>query len=259
MIRVDAAPTDSASADAAVTDARVEDGADAAPPDGAELCAAAADCGECADCDLDRGICLPLADATACADGAGACQVGVCLRRSCAVDDSCDDGDPCNGVERCGPDGCQRGEVPSCDDGDACTRDSCGRFLGGCVNIPLDEDGDGHGPLFPSGCGDDCNDANAQVFPGQTVFQSRPIEGMPADRDFDYDCDGEEESIFDEGVGSCELVGRSCLPTLGFIDAIPACGESAFMLGRCRMTMLPSGILGCVALPDSSLRIQRCL
>jgi len=258
MIRVDAS-RDATVADA-IVDALVDSHTpDASLPDATESCAADADCPECAPCDLDRGLCIPLTEARLCAGGAGTCQDGVCLRHSCVVDGACDDGDSCNGVERCGPSGCQHGEPPSCNDGDVCTADSCRGFLGGCVHIALDHDGDGHGPLFPGPCGDDCNDADPRVFPGQTVYQSSPIDDVSSERDFDYDCDGVERPIFDEGVGFCELVGSNCFAHMGFLDAVPSCGESGFMLGRCREVTLPSGVPGCVELPDSSLRIQRCL
>ncbi len=47
----------------------------------------------------------------------------------------CDDGQACNGVERCSAGVCRHEPVPACDDGDPCTDDDC-RDDTGCVNMP---------------------------------------------------------------------------------------------------------------------------
>lgn len=61
-----------------------------------------------------------------------------------------------------------------CDDGDACTEDQC-ELDGGCRHRAwtLDADGDGHRSIRPGftagsvgACGDDCDDRNPLVFPG---------------------------------------------------------------------------------------------
>jgi hypothetical protein len=63
----------------------------------------------------------------------------------------------------------------SCDDNDPCTADTCDPATGLCSYAPatLDLDGDGHraprpgfAPGAPGSCGDDCNDANANAYPG---------------------------------------------------------------------------------------------
>src|SRR5262249_48006379 len=53
-------------------------------------------------------------------------------------DRPCDDGDPCNGVERCDAASgrCVPGTALDCDDHERCTTDSCVRFQG-CSNQPL--------------------------------------------------------------------------------------------------------------------------
>ncbi len=43
----------------------------------------------------------------------------------CTADADCSDGNPCNGIELCSPDGCLPGTMLDCDDGIACTVDSC--------------------------------------------------------------------------------------------------------------------------------------
>jgi hypothetical protein len=62
----------------------------------------------------------------ACADG-DACTLDACSRGTCTHPPTpCDDGNACNGQERCDPArGCLPGEPPSCADTDPCTADSC--------------------------------------------------------------------------------------------------------------------------------------
>ena len=57
----------------------------------------------------------------------------------CVVDEDCDDGDHCNGVEMCvRGTGCVPGTPPDCDDGIACTRDSCELASGECRSVADD-------------------------------------------------------------------------------------------------------------------------
>jgi len=51
---------------------------------------------------------------------------------------SCDDGNPCNGIETCdtATGQCQPGQPLTCDDGDPCTVDSCDPTAG-CIFLPL--------------------------------------------------------------------------------------------------------------------------
>src|SRR5437899_12325792 len=56
----------------------------------------------------------------------------------CTNDPSCDDGNPCNGIERCLMGRCVPGTPPSCDDGIACTHDGCASS--GCTHVPMDVD-----------------------------------------------------------------------------------------------------------------------
>lgn len=57
----------------------------------------------------------------------------------CVSDDDCDDGDLCNGAERCvGPEGlgrCRRGVAKICRDLDPCTSDSC--VANECIHDPI--------------------------------------------------------------------------------------------------------------------------
>ena len=75
---------------------------------------------------------------------------------SCLTDESCSDGDFCDGVERCVAGTCVSGAPLECDDGDPCTSDSC-VAAAGCVHTD---------DLCPSTCGpgDDgmrCSDHSA--------------------------------------------------------------------------------------------------
>ncbi|MBI5517020.1 MAG: PPC domain-containing protein [Deltaproteobacteria bacterium] len=68
----------------------------------------------------------------------GRCDpVTGCTGGGCASDRQCDDGDPCNGSERCAGGACARSSPPSCDDGVGCTVDFCMAPLG-CVHRPDD-------------------------------------------------------------------------------------------------------------------------
>ncbi len=65
----------------------------------------------------------------------------------------CTDGDPCNGVETCSPgSGCAAAEVASCDDADPCTDDHCQASVG-CVSVP-------NGQAGCCSSAADCNDDN---------------------------------------------------------------------------------------------------
>lgn len=142
----------------------------------------------------DRGICEQDPDAFCTA--AGVCQVSCddgieCTEDACNEQanvcehrpnhDACLDDDLCDGDERCDPAdaeanelGCVDGMPLICDDGDNCTDDYCEEDV--CRTRLRDADGDGHGdddcqrcdPENPDICerGDDCNDANADVYPG---------------------------------------------------------------------------------------------
>jgi subtilisin-like proprotein convertase family protein len=64
----------------------------------------------------------------------------------CTVDEDCDNGLYCDGVETCGPGGgCVPGTPISCDDGVSCTADSCHEITDSCIHFPaglLCNDGD---------------------------------------------------------------------------------------------------------------------
>ena len=130
----------------------------------------------------------------------GICQPGVqpdcddhiaCTRDSCSeelnacthdYDDSlCDDGDVCNGIERCIPNspfsnretGCVGGSPIYCNDNNDCTEDYCDSATGECKKKIRDADGDGYGDRQCSMIddegnritGNDCNDQDPEIHP----------------------------------------------------------------------------------------------
>ena len=89
----------------------------------------------------------------------------------CTLDEDCDDGLFCNGVEGCIEGRCVFEDPPNCDDGVACTTDLCDEELDACVALAPDADGDGARDarcLDAEGAslGTDCDDADALRFPG---------------------------------------------------------------------------------------------
>ena len=105
----------------------------------------------------------------------------------CGADSQCDDGDFCNGIERCTPGatgasacGCIHAATPACTG----TRSSCDEeasrcLVPGCEGSLGDSDGDGHERTTCGG--DDCDDADSSRFPGR----SEVCDGSAHDEDCD--------------------------------------------------------------------------
>jgi hypothetical protein len=96
---------------------------------------------------------------------------------------------------------------------------------GGC-----DADRDQH-PAKGACGGDDCDDGDARVWPGQTEYF--------ADRqtrvDYDYDCNGSPEQEQLEPI-VCPGVAVGVCPTeTGFLKTLPSCGEVGAW-GTCKVT-----------------------
>lgn len=180
----------------------------------------------------------PVPDGSSCTrpgGDAGECRGGVCAAPNCGngtldPGEDCDDGgsvagDGCEPSCRfscasevdcgetpvdnpCTTDVCQANAVGQacvrsnntdpCNDADACTVDDvCAD--GRCEGLPLDADGDGHGPA--PACGGDCDDGNRDVHPGA-------VEACNA---VDDDCDG----ATDDGTGMTCASGSSRVCTTG--------------------------------------------
>jgi hypothetical protein len=140
----------------------------------------------------------------------------------------------------------------------------CNQGYGDCNNNPsdgceqqlvpyfADMDGDGYGagtalglackvPQGASGNANDCQDSNASVHPGQTMYFSSSYMTPKGGASFDYDCDNSEE-------GDPSLTtGGACTPscTTGYMatgmTANPYCGSTT--KESCPVT---SGVVSCV-------------
>lgn len=108
------------------------------------------------------------------------------LGDACENSSQCDDGRFCNGKESCEQGKCTAGQEPSCDDNVVCTKDRCDDSQNECVHLAPDEDGDGSRDasctdLEGMPLGDDCDDQDANRFPGN--------EEVCDDSSHDEDCD----------------------------------------------------------------------
>ncbi|MEZ4408034.1 MAG: MopE-related protein [Polyangiales bacterium] len=88
-------------------------------------------------CDEARRACVAEADNTRCALPAVCDPVRDCTVVRCRADAECDNGNVCDGAERCSGGLCVTGAPLRCDDGVACTVDRCDP-RGGCLNAPDD-------------------------------------------------------------------------------------------------------------------------
>ncbi|MFW5921179.1 MAG: putative metal-binding motif-containing protein, partial [Polyangiales bacterium] len=154
---------------------------------------------------------------------------------SCTDDGDCDDGNPCNGTERCNERGeCEPGTPPTCDDGVRCTVDTCDPDVG-CTHTPEDgfcDDGNfcngeetcsatGCQPGIPPECddGDDCTDDScAGTAPGMCTHTTADADGdgfgdadcpetggVPA-----TDCDDTDEDVHPDATETCNGRDDDC-------------------------------------------------
>ena len=85
-----------------------------------------------------------------------------------------------------------------------------------------DCDGDGHAAIGPCG-GDDCDDGDKRVYPGELVYHDTPSPTVG----FDWDCSGVADRKPELLVTvECGAV-PPCPTTVGYLAAPPPCGESA--------------------------------
>lgn len=99
-----------------------------------------ADCSdECVDLDFDEsncGRCGRTCRGGVCLDGE--CVASTSTGMHCAADEACDDGNFCNGQERCVAERCRGSSPPVCSDGIDCTDESCSP-TDGCISTPDDD------------------------------------------------------------------------------------------------------------------------
>ena len=168
------------------------------------------------DCDPTNGCENPLIDADM--DGHAPESLGAC-------GDDCDDSDParyggaeelCDGVDNDCNDIVDDG-APTwyiyCD-GDGYASDTTGSVGPNCdppSSAPAGCSGGGWTSVRPvGGSSTDCNDANANVFPGQRTYFSTPIPGAPSATAYDYDCSGAHSREY-----GCLPRGATCGPSCG--------------------------------------------
>lgn len=160
------------------------------------------DCDDGVACTVDSCAdqeCSHTPDDSLCIEGDTCDATMGCGGRECdpaddGSEDPCDDGNVCNGTERCMAGTCRTDPPPDCDDGIACTVDACDESAGGCTNVPNDaicDDGlfcNGTETCDPdAGCGmgaapdcddaDDCTDDFCSNMVMSCVHQTRDVDG----------------------------------------------------------------------------------
>jgi hypothetical protein len=116
---------------------------------------------------------------------------------------------------------------------------------GGCCDC----DGDGYRSQALCG-GDDCDDFNPLVHPGQTMYFAAP-SGDP-NVGFDYDCSGAPNPEFPTPVDCNLLLTGNCDAGVGFLNAVPPCGDAGEW-GTC----VPNPVLGPLACQSSVIDANR--
>ena len=137
---------------------------------------------------------------------AAAGDAGVDAAFVCAADFECDDGDYCNGVERCRDTACQPG-TPPCD----AAAERCDESMDRCTPIDCaDADADGDGFDSVACGGSDCNDSDDRIGPGSMeICDAANVDEDcdPATYGFrDADMDGEPDARCCNG----ETCGTDC-------------------------------------------------
>jgi cysteine-rich repeat protein len=125
---------------------------------------------------------------------------------SCTDAADCTDADVCTGEETCDAmHRCVAGTPMVCDDANACTMNLCDPADGCDFSVVIDGDGDGRASTELGACGDDCDDANASVFPGAEELcdgiDNNCIDGADESAPLWYvDCDNDNYAASDAGA-----------------------------------------------------------
>jgi hypothetical protein len=93
-----------------------------------------------------------------------------------------------------------------------------------------DKDKDGWPDSTCQGPAGDCNDDDAEVFPGQTKFFPIPIKGTTS---FDYDCSGVIERESFPTIPDCPGLGISCPENPGYKSN--DCGKNEAV--KCKLSL----------------------
>src|SRR5687768_14484825 len=167
----------------------------------------------------------------------------------CADDGDCDDGTYCNGAETCDTAAgtCRAGTAVTCDDGATCTTDTCNETTMDCSHVAPDGDSDGHADAACTDAagtplGDDCDDSDADRFPGATEVCDDDDEDCNTatfgglDRDGDGhvslsccngalcgdDCDDSRRGTRPDAAEVCEGYDNDCDGTVDEGVSVPA-------------------------------------
>jgi|GEM_PF-5348404 hypothetical protein len=178
------------------------------------------------------------------AAGSGAVTVEAQL---CTADRDCEDGLFCNGLERCAPGdaradvhGCIPASRRACAEGTRCFEDD-----DACRRACADNDGDGHSAAHCGG--DDCDDGDANRFPGNvevcdggshdedcdaTTFGTRDED---QDGEVDARCCNRDPRGVEHCGADCDDENRSILPNAQVCDGrgVAICGAGLFEAVAC--------------------------
>lgn len=146
---------------------------------------------------MARFCILVLVFSLACGDDDGSdagTDGGTDATTGCTESVECDDGMFCNGAETCDEGACAPGTSP-CDM-------ACDEAADRCVSCDVAPDMDGDGALSVECGGDDCNDSDPNVFPGNTEV-----------------CDSDDEDCDPTTFGVRDMDGD------GFVDAVCCNGD----------------------------------
>lgn len=165
----------------------------------------------------------------------------------CRTDAQCSDNVFCNGAEQCMPGapgadehGCLTPRSPPCMAGQTCRED-----LQRCVTYREDRDGDGHSSLATGG--DDCDETDANNFPGNAEFWDSA--------DHDEDCNPRTHGL-PPGFGTSGRAGpvQVCSGEQYVVLTGSVGGEESFVVGECNYGRVcvpqPSGDGLCESRPD---------
>ncbi|MCC6874961.1 MAG: putative metal-binding motif-containing protein [Sandaracinaceae bacterium] len=133
---------------------------------------------------------------------------------TCESDADCSDDDVCTGIEACDTETHQC-SVPTpltCTPPDACHSVTCDPMLG-CVVILIDADADMHASAALGACGDDCNDANPNIYGGAEEL----CDGL------DNNCIGGVDEVAPTWYVDCDRDGYSA----SLVGGIPSCTTPA--------------------------------
>jgi hypothetical protein len=107
-------------------------------------------------------------------------------------------------------------------------------------------------PSYVSQSGD-CNDYNANVFPGQTSYFTEPVDQNISW--FDYNCDGLQEPEFLD-IWHASFNGSTCTSVRdGWDGSVPTCGQSGYYLTGATVVL---DLTPYCAPESSSIRTQAC-